>query len=354
MIISRTPYRISFFGGGTDYPAWFEGHGGAVLSTAINKYCYLTVRHLPPFFAHRSRIVWSEIELVKDIPEIHHPLVRECLRYVGIHEGVEIHHDGDLPARSGIGSSSSFAVGLLNALYALKGRMASAEQLASNAIYVEQDMVGDCVGCQDQVAAAFGGFNRIDFMPGGSFRVMPIVANGRVKLLEKHLMLVFTGLSRLASEIAKEQVKLTPQRETELSIMQDMVNLAMEQLVGDGDILEFGRLLNEAWKLKKSLSPHISTPGIDQIYDAALGAGALGGKLIGAGGGGFLLLFVPPEKRPFVRLALSGFLEVPFSFEPEGSRIVYYKEEADSRPIDTSYLRAVSERPFATAASTPY
>ncbi len=333
MLISRTPFRISFFGGGSDYPAWIDVHGsGAVLSTAIDKYAYLTVRYLPPFFDHRSRIVWSEIELVKDIPEIHHPAVRECLKFLSITDGVEIHHDGDLPARSGLGSSSSFTIGLLNALYALKGRMASARQLASDTIYVEQEMKGECVGFQDSVAAAFGGFNRINFAPAGEFRVTPItVGNGRLRLLAAHLMLVYTGQVRDASEIAQEQVRLTPQRTAEIAAMQDQVDEAVKIVCG-GDLLDFGRLMHEGWLLKKSLSPKITTALSDTIYEVAQKHGAIGGKICGAGGGGFFLLFVPPNCRAEVKAALKDFLEVPFTFEPQGSRIVYYDQPEEIAP----------------------
>jgi D-glycero-alpha-D-manno-heptose-7-phosphate kinase len=326
VILVRTPLRLSFYGGSTDYPVWADTHGGSVLSTTIDKFTYLSVRRLPPFFNHKSRIVWSEIELVNDIPEIHHPSARECLRFCGIREGVEIHYDGDLPARSGLGSSSSFTVGLLNALHALNGKMVSKKQLAQEAIYVEQEMIGEVVGYQDQVSASYGGLNRIDFDAKG-FHVRPIIVpDAVVEGLQRYLMLIYTGEARNASDIAREQVALTPQKETELTIMQDMVNLATERLT-EGDIVAFGELMHENWKLKKSLSPKITTTTADLIYGKALAAGAISGKIAGAGGGGFMLLFVPPERRDEVRTALRGFLEVPFAFETQGSRVIYYDSD---------------------------
>ncbi len=328
MIISRTPFRVSFFGGGTDYPVWYREHGGAVLATTINKYCYLSCRWLPPFFEHTSRIVWSKIEQVTDHADIQHPAVRAALEFLSLSQGVEIHHVGDLPARTGLGSSSSFTVGLLHALHGLKGQMPSKQQLAREAIVIEQDKLREAVGSQDQVIASYGGLNRIDFPASGSFHVSPvIVAPERLQALEDHLMLWFTGLSRTASEVAQEQIQATPNKRAELRAMQEMVEEGIRLLQGGGDVAAFGELLHESWQLKRTLTTRISTPDIDHLYDAARQAGAVGGKLLGAGGGGFLLLFVRPEEQPRVKEALRGLLHVPFRIEPFGSRIVFYEPE---------------------------
>lgn len=332
MIISRTPFRISFFGGGTDYPIWFEEKGGAVLSTTIDKYCYITCRYLPPFFEHKHRIVYSRIEMVKEIDEILHPSARELLRYLGISSGVEIHHDGDLPARSGLGSSSSFSVGLLHALYALKRTMPTKEKLAREAIKIERDILKECVGSQDQVAVSYGGFNRILFRRDGNFEVAPMVLPpDRSEALQNNLMLFFTGFSRFASEIAKSQIQTTPQKQDELARMHKLVDEAVSILASRVDLLEFGRLLDTTWKLKRSLTDKISNPGIDNIYEVAIKAGAVGGKLLGAGGGGFILFFVPPQAQNKVREALAGMLEVRFRFEHSGSQIIFYNDPEEVR-----------------------
>lgn len=338
MIISQTPFRISFFGGGTDYPVWYRENGGCVLSTTIDKYCYLTVRYLPPFFEHKHRIVYSKIEDVKHIGEIRHPVVRALLEFHKIEKGVEIHHDADLPARSGLGSSSSFTVGLLNSLYALRGAVTSKMQMAKDAIHIERDVLKENTGCQDQVAVAFGGFNKITFDKDDGFKVEPItLKRERLLQLQNHLMLIFTGLSRLSSEVAKEQIKNTPNRTKELSAMQQMVDEAIDILALNKDISEFGELLHRAWQYKRTLSPNISHFTIDHIYEAALEAGAIGGKLLGAGGGGFMLLFVSPEKRKDVRGALKDFLEVGFSFESNGAQIIHYtSQETEYAPVVSS------------------
>jgi D-glycero-alpha-D-manno-heptose-7-phosphate kinase len=327
MIITRTPYRISFFGGGTDYPAWYLRHGGEVLSTTIDKYCHISCRHLPPFFEHKHRIVYSAIETVQDPAQIRHPAVRAVLMHNRPEHGLEIHHDGDLPARSGLGSSSSFTVGLLNALAAHEGRYVSKEELARDALHVEQRLIGENVGSQDQVAAAFGGFNRIEFRRSGDFDVMPVVLNRkRLEHFQSHLMLCFTGLSRIASEVARSTIDNLERRAKELDTMRGMVEDAL-RILRDADrpIADFGLLLHESWRLKRELSDRVSTPEIDRFYDSALGAGALGGKLLGAGGGGFMLLFVPPERQPAVRAALDGLVHVPFGFDEGGSRVVLYQ-----------------------------
>ena len=324
MIISRTPFRISFFGGGTDYPVWYKENRGAVLGTTINKYCYITCRYLPPFFEHKHRIIYALMEQVQDIDEIRHPSVRETLKFIGITEGMEIHHDGDLPARTGLGSSSSFTVGLLHALYALKGMMPSKMQLALDAIHIEQERIKENVGSQDQTLAAFGGLNRIDFSGEHPIQVRPITLNRkRLELLQNHLMLVFTGFPRTASQIAGEQIKETPNKKRELNEMYHMVDEAINILNGDNDLQDFGKLLHESWQLKRSLTNKISTPYVDYAYDAAIGAGATGGKILGAGGGGFALFFVRPELQTKVKESLRGLLHVPFRFENLGSRIIF-------------------------------
>jgi len=325
MIISRTPFRISFFGGGTDYPAWYEEHGGAVLSTTIDKYCYINIRYLPPFFEHKHRIVYSNIEKVKSINEIQHPVVKALLNCFKIERGVEIHHDGDLPARSGLGSSSAFTVGMLNSLYALKGSIISKTELAKQAIDIERNVLKENVGSQDQVAVACGGFNKITFHKDHNFRIEPItLQKDRIVQLQDHLVLMFTGFSRFASEIAAEQIKNTRDRKKELTELKQMVDHAVGILNSSQDIVEFGKLLHESWQLKKCLSSKISNQSLDDLYKNALKHGAVGGKLLGAGGGGFMLLFVRPENREKLKQGLKNYLEVKFSFENEGSQIIYY------------------------------
>lgn len=328
MIISRTPFRVSFFGGGTDYPVWYREHGGAVLATTIDKYCYLTCRRLPPFFSHRSRLVYSKVETVQSNDQIEHPAVRGVLRYLNITDGLEIHHDGDLPARTGLGSSSSFTVGFLHALYGLNGRMPTKLQLAQEAIHVEQQVLQESVGSQDQIMAAFGGFNRIDFSTDHRFQVSPVIMNEEQRVrLQEHLMLFFTGFSRTASEIASEQIHATPNKTDELRLMRQMVDEAIRLLQGGDDLASFGRLLHDSWQLKRSLTSRISTPQIDALYEMARRAGAIGGKLLGAGGGGFLLLCVRPDEQDRVKEALRGVLHVPFRFETGGSRIIFYESD---------------------------
>ena len=326
MIITRTPLRVSFFGGGTDYPAWFREHGGAVLATTIDKYLYLHCRYLPPFFDFKSRIVWSKIEQVQQPSEIAHPAIRGVLEWMKIGEGVEIHHHGDLPARTGLGSSSSFSVGLLHALHALRGELVSKRKLAEEAIFVEQQVLQENVGVQDQIQSAFGGLNRIDIHTDGSFDVRPLVVRAeRLVGLQKHLLLLYTGLSRTASEIAAEQVATVGAKTAELKAMREMVDQGEKILVGSGDLREFGRLLDESWKLKRSLSSKIAPGFVNEIYDIARQAGADGGKLLGAGGGGFMLVFVTPDKRASVLKSLQKLLPVPFQFERGGTQIVLYE-----------------------------
>lgn len=326
MILTRTPYRISFFGGGTDYPAWFDNFGeGAVISTTINKYCYLSCRYLPPFFDKKSRIVWSKIELADNPDEIEHPAVREALKMFGIKEGVEIHHHGDLPSRSGMGSSSSFAVGLSHALHTLKGFPTTKMQLALSAIDLEQNRIGESVGCQDQVAAAYGGFNKIIFGGTEKISVRPISISPEAKnLLEENFLMFYTGLSRTASEIAKEQIRVTAEKEKDLRRILSLVSEAEKVFAGQTSSLDdIGLLLHEAWMVKRGLTNKISNSEIDNIYEQARSAGAVGGKLLGAGGGGFLLFYVKPEDQARVKERLKGVLNIPFKFENEGSKVIY-------------------------------
>src|SRR5471032_2829970 len=317
MIITRTPLRVSFFGGGTDYPTWFREHGGAVLATTIDKYLYLHVRYLPPFFDFKSRIVWSQIEQVQSAAEIKHPAIRGVLEWMKIQEGVEILHHGDLPARTGLGSSSSFTVGLLHALHAMRGELMSKRALAEEAIYVEQTVLQENVGIQDQISSAFGGLNRVDIRPDASFEVVP---------------LIYTGLSRHASEIAAEQVSTMGSKTAEMKAMRAMVDDGEKILAGTGTLRDFGRLLDEAWQRKRSLSSKIAPTMVNEMYEAARKAGAEGGKLLGAGGGGFMLIFVEPAKRAAVLRALEKLLPVPFKFERGGTQLVLYEaEQQDGR-----------------------
>jgi D-glycero-alpha-D-manno-heptose-7-phosphate kinase len=329
VIISRTPYRLSFFGGGTDYPKWYLKHGGAVIGTAIDKYCNISLRRLPPFFEHRYRVVWSRIELVNDLLEIEHPAVRAVLLDQKERRGLEIHHDGDLPARSGLGSSSAFTVGLLNALYALRGQMISKQKLAEEAIRIEQHVIREPVGSQDQIWAAFGGLNRIDFRTDGTFTVKPLILTpSRRQELESSLMLFFTGLSRYALTVASKQIANMDAKERNLHRMREMVDEA-EAIIGDPlrPVLDLGALMHDAWRLKKELADGVSTPAIDAIYEAGIAAGAVGGKLLGAGGGGFVAFVAPPEKRQAIREKLKDLIEVDVKTGADGSRIVVYEPD---------------------------
>jgi D-glycero-alpha-D-manno-heptose-7-phosphate kinase len=337
MILSRTPYRISLFGGGTDYPAWYRAHGGAVVGTTINKFCYISIRRLPPFFEHKHRIVYSQIELPQTVAEILHPAVRAVLTEQSIEEGVEIQHHGDLPARSGMGSSSSFTVGLLNSVRAYKGLMSSPEWLAKEAIRIEQEVIKEDVGSQDQIWAAYGGTNLITFYPNGEFRVTPIIiAQERREELEAHLMLVFTGFARTAALLAKKQIQNLNRHEKQLLEMREMVDEAVQLLQNcKRPLTELGLMLNDMWKLKKELADSISNPAVDGIYTAALEAGAVGGKLVGAGGGGFMLLVVEPECRAVVRERLRSLIEVSFEIGSSGSKIAIY--EPDQVEVNRTY-----------------
>ena len=331
MIITRTPLRISFFGGGTDYPIWFREHGGAVLATSIDKSCYITCRRMPPFFEYHSRISYSRLENVHDNAAIEHPSVKACLQFLGMSEGVEIHHVADLPARTGLGTSSAFTVGLLLGLYALRNEMRDKHALAMDAIHVEQNVIGEAVGSQDQVTAAYGGFNVVQFNNDNSLEVNRILASPtRIEQLQSHLALYFTGFSRIAAEVAKEQIRVTPQKKKELETMRQMVDAAAQIVTSpNGPITDFGRLLHEAWQLKRSLTSNISSSQIDEIYEAGRSAGAIGGKLLGAGGGGFMLFFVPPEKRQELRERLKKLLCIPFHFSSRGSQVTVYEPEQE-------------------------
>ncbi len=334
MIISRTPYRISFFGGGTDYPAWYQKEGGAVLSTTIDKYCYISCRYLPPFFSIKHRIVWSHIETVAAISEILHPAVREGLRFLGFNDsvGLEIHHQGDLPARSGIGSSSSFSVGLIKALAALRGHMMGKHELALKSIHLEQVVLKESVGSQDQVAAAYGGLNILRFLPNGSIHVEPVtMSQERVRDFEKCLLLLYTGSSRMGGEIAATVISKLQDNSKSLRRMRDMVDEGAGILTSDKNLDAFGELLHETWTLKREMAEGVTSPEVDAIYETARQHGALGGKLLGAGARGFMVFYVPPARQAAVMKALAHLLWVPFQFDWEGSTTIYY-ENLNARP----------------------
>ncbi len=335
MIITKTPFRVSFFGGGTDYPAWYGEHGGAVLSTTIDKYCYILARYLPPFFDHKYRIRYTKREEVKTIDEIEHPKVREGLKLLNVLRGIEMTHTSDIPAMSGMGSSSAFTVGFLHALHALEGRIVAKRALLLDAIHLEQDLVQENVGSQDQTAAAFGGFNRIEFRGHHDISIHPItVPLARLEALEDRLMLFFTGFSREASKIVAEQITNIPKKHHELEVMRDMVDKAALILHNKQVSLDdFGRLLHETWLMKKSLSSQITNPTIDEIYNAGMASGALGGKLLGAGGGGVMLFYVPQESQERVKNALHDLVHIPFRFEHLGSQVVYHNPTTDFSTI---------------------
>lgn len=326
MLITRTPLRVSFFGGGTDYPSWYNSHGGSVISTTIDKFSYITCRYLPHFFDYKYLIKYSKIEKVSSLSEIQHPSVRECLKFLDIQKGVEMAYSSDVPAMSGLGSSSSFTVGFLQALYALEGKMSTKRQLALNAIEVEQEKIKENVGSQDQTAAAYGGFNKITFGGPDKITVTPLtIKAAKLQALQSHLMLFFTGISRQASEIAKEQIKNSQNKKIEHAKLADLTAEAEKILSSPAeDLTDFGKLLAESWRVKRGLSSLISSPFIDSLYETAKQAGAIGGKLLGAGGGGFILLFVNPEKQALVKEKLKNLVYVPFAFEFLGSQVIYY------------------------------
>lgn len=337
MIITRTPYRISFFGGGTDYPAWYRQHSGAVLSTTIDKYCYITCRYLPPFFENRYRVVYSKIENVMTIDDIVHPAVREGLRFFKQQRGVEIHHDGDLPARSGMGSSSAFMVGLVHTLHALNGQMPSKKQLALESIDIEQNMIRENVGSQDQVAVAYGGFNHTVFHQSGEISVQPVTLTPeRFAELNSHLMLFYSGIKRTASDVAASYTNNLDAKKQQLRILKNLVDEGINVLTQRHPISDFGELLREAWLVKRSLSDSVTNNEVEAIYARAQAAGAVGGKLLGAGGGGFVLLFVPPERHKEVSNALDGLVQVPFNFEFSGSQIIFFEPEKNLDHIEAA------------------
>jgi D-glycero-alpha-D-manno-heptose-7-phosphate kinase len=329
MIITRTPFRISFFGGGTDYPNWYRENEGVVLSTTINKYCYISTRYLPPYFDYKYRLRYYNVEYVQRVSEIKHPVVRECLKFLGIDRGIEMVHTSDIPAKSGVGSSSAFTVGFLNSLYALSGKMVTKRQLARESIYMEQGVLEENIGALDQVATAFGGLNRISFGGTSEFYVQPItICKEKLELLQDHLMLFFTGISRNSSDIAAEQIKEIPNKRKELKAMMGMVDDSINILNGDiNGIEDFGKLLHEAWEIKRKITSRITTSTIDDIYKTARNEGALGGKILGAGGGGFMLLFVPPEKKERIRKKLNKLVYVPFQFESLGTQTIHYAQQ---------------------------
>jgi len=328
LIITRTPLRISFFGGGTDYPVYYRKHGGKILSTTISKYNYLTVRELPPFFDHKYRIRYFKSEYKNLIEEIDHPSVRECLKFLDFSKGIELVHTGDVPAMSGLGSSSAFSVGMLHSLYALKGEFVTKRKLALEAIDIEQNRIGESVGSQDQVAAAFGGLNIIEFMKNGQINVTPVtISSQRIKDLEKSIVIFFTGISRSASEIAQTQILESENKTKELDLMKDMVDEAVGILYSkQRNLDDFGHLLNESWQLKRSITQKISNDFIDSVYERGIKAGAIGGKLLGAGGGGFIAFYVNERKRKRLIEQMSDLLHVPFHFDQMGSHIIHYSK----------------------------
>lgn len=327
MIITQTPFRMSFFGGGTDFSGFYNEHGGAVISTTFDKYCYVTVRHLPPFFDYKTHVTYSREEKINNLSEMQHPAIRNAMEWLDMHD-IRLTYESDLPARSGLGTSSSFAVGMLSAFYALKGQYADKRKLADDAIYLERTLCKEAGGIQDQIAASFGGMNRINFSADG-YTVHPVIINPeRKKLLNEHLMLFFTGFSRFSSDIQKGTEKSMKDKTQQLLEMYRLVDDAEKILTDKNTSLdEFGKLLDYTWQLKRGISSGISTDSINEQYERAKKAGALGGKLLGAGGGGFLLFYVPKDKQADVKKALAGQMYVPFSFENDGTKVIHYSPE---------------------------
>lgn len=328
MIITKTPFRISFFGGGTDMEDYFKANGGAVLSTTFDKYCYVNVRHLPRFFDYSTELSYSKTERVTDIDDIQHPAIRNAMKMLDMHE-IRLTYEADLPARSGLGTSSSFAVGMLNAFYALKGKYADKKKLADEAIHLERVLCNEAGGWQDQIAASFGGFNRINFDSDG-YEVLPlIISPERKEKLNNNLLMFFTGFTRFSSDVQRaNNVSGTEDKRLKLKKMYDLVNDAEAVLTDKSqDLDDFGRLLDVTWKLKKGTGSAISTGSIDELYEKGLSAGALGGKLLGAGGGGFLVFYVQPEKQSAVREAMKDLMYIPFKFENGGTRVIHYSPE---------------------------
>ena len=326
MILTRTPFRVSLFGGGTDFEFWYQKHGAKIITFSIGYYCYIALRYLPPFFDSSNRIVWSKIEETSDIDKITHPVVKACLNFYNIKQGVELHHIGDLPARSGIGSSSSFTVGLIHALYILQGRSVTKRQIIDDAIFIEQNVLREYVGVQDQIQVGHGGFNLIEIKSNGDFSVSPIsMARERLRSLTESLLLFYTGISRFSSEITKHTIESAGKNDQPLYEIASLTEEAHKILIDDSKPIDYlGELLHQSWVMKKSLSTEISTNEIDLMYEKAIEMGALGGKVLGAGGGGFLLLFAPPECHDKVRRALSDLVEIPFKMEQFGTTLVQH------------------------------
>ena len=325
MIITRSPYRISFFGGGTDYHTWYEEHGGEVLSTSINHYNYISCRYLPPFHPeYKNRIAWRILEYPNSIEEVQHNAIRGALKYYDVKRGVELSNQCDLPARSGLGSSSTFSAALIMAIKALKGKMISKEDLALETINLERNVLKENVGIQDQIATVYGGLNHIIINQAGEFKVEPIIINEKRKQhFNDHLLLFFTGVSRTSSEVCKKQIDSAKNNTKQLTRMQEMVSDAIKILTG-GRLEDFGELLHESWMLKRSLTDNISTSYIDEIYKTAVQNGAIGGKVLGAGGGGFMLFFAKPEYHSRIKDSLKSFINVPFKLENNGTQIIHY------------------------------
>ena len=327
MIITQTPFRMSFFGGGTDFPGFYKEHGGAVISTTFDKYCYVNVRHLPRFFDYSTELSYARTERVTDVEDIEHPAIREAMKYLDMHE-TRLTYEADLPARSGLGTSSSFAVGMLNAFYALKGKYADKRKLADDAVYLERTLCKESGGIQDQIAASFGGFNRINFDADG-YSVNPVIISPERKAaLNRNLMLFFTGFSRFSSDIQVSAEQNLKSKQGRLLEMKALVDDAERILTSKTSLDEFGRLLDYTWKLKRGFSDQVTTDSIDAVYEKAIRAGAIGGKLLGAGGGGFLLFYVIPERQEAIRAALQDLLYVPFEFETAGTRVIHYTPES--------------------------
>jgi len=324
LYISKTPFRISFFGGGTDLPDWYEQHGGAVISSSINKYCYITCRNLPSFYEYKHRLVYSLTETINALEEIKHPGIRGVFEFLKVNNGLEIHHDGDLPAKSGLGSSSSFTIGLLNVIQTMQGISVNKTDLAKQAIVIEREILNECVGSQDQIAASFGGFNRINFLKNGSFDVVKLNINDDTKnLISDHLLLIYTGIRRHASEIEKTKVENISKNKSSLRSLRALVDQAqieISNITSDPSVL--GEMLHETWMHKMALSPHVSNDLINEIYKIARIKGALGGKILGAGGGGFLLIFAPPERHCIIENTFRNYCVIKFKFENQGTTVL--------------------------------
>ena len=330
MIITKTPFRMSFFGGGTDMESFFKEHGGAVLSTTFDKYCYVNVRHLPRFFDYSTELSYSKIERVTNVEDIQHPSIRNAMKMHDMHE-IRLTYEADLPARSGLGTSSSFAVGMLNAFYALKGQYAGKKKLADEAIYLERNLCQEAGGWQDQIAASFGGFNRISFNADG-YKVLPIIISPeRKKELNNNLMMFFTGFTRFSSYVQKINAVSKKDKMSQFKEMLALVADAESLLTNkNADLDDFGRMLDHTWKLKRQIGSAVSTNSIDELYEKGINAGALGGKLLGAGSGGFLIFYVQPDQQDSVRLAMRNLMYIPFKFEDGGTRVIYYAPEYTS------------------------